>query len=274
MSKSTKGNSPPSMPILASTDSMDQPSNHRASLFSPSMSPSEIAMAEAGVAAMAKFSVPVHYDPQFYHQPDGQSVLVHALASSHKDAGSQAIIVLHPRSTLPPHLGLPTTSRIEETVFLMTSSKNEPFVMYSQAPRGTTLQISVAEYLTLVHFFIKDWNRLKSKLEMQTDKMRDGKDPLAISSHLSFYSHGCIQYSVALSQRLLLKIKADSKKPVKDDEYLSGWLEQRVGNHLQECILALQALNAMSQHTHAIKMLTDIVSSYKNRSRKRSKPVE
>jgi len=70
---------------------------------------------------------------------------------------------------------------------------------------------------------------------------------------------------------MVCKIKSFYKK---DDEYLSGWLEQRVGNHLQECILALQALNAMSQHTHAIKMLTDIVSSYKNRSRKRSKPVE
>jgi len=270
MAKSSKGDASTGMPILTDNE------GHRPSLFSPPMSPNQMAMAEAGVAALAKFSVPAYYDANMVHQPDSQSILVHALSSTHKDFGSQAVIVLHPKSSLPSHLGLSQqTSRIEETtVHLMTSPKNEPFVMYHQAAKGTTLQMSVCEYLTLLNFFVKEWSRLKAKLENQTDKMRDGKDPVAMSSHLSFYSHGYIYYSVAISPRLLLKIRADSRKPVKDDEYLSGWLEQRSGNHQQECVLALQALATMSQHNHTIKTLTDAVASYKNRSRKRSKPVE
>lgn len=272
MSKSSKGSTPPFMPIMI--QDVHRITTQRPSLFSPPMSPGQEAMADAGVAAMAKFSVPSHYDANMVHLPDAQSIFVHALASSHNHGGCQAVIMLHPKSSPPIHLGLLPSTRVEETTYLMTSMKNEPFVMYSQAAKGTTLQISIAEYLTLLQFFVKDWTRLRSKLEAQTDKMRDGKDPVAISSHLSFYSHGCILYSVAISSRLVLKIKADSKKPLKDDEYLSGWLEQRSGNHHQECTLALQALATMSQHTHTIKTLTDAVTSYKNRSRKRSQPVE
>lgn len=272
MSKSSKGSTPPFMPILI--QGSDRIIPQRPSLFSPPMSPGQIAMAEAGVSALAKFSVPSYYDANMVHLPDAQSIFVHALASSHNHGGCQAVILLHPKSSPPLHLGLVASTRVEETVHLMTSVKNEPFVMFHQAAKGMTLQISVAEYLTLLQFFVKEWPRLRSKLEAQTDKMRDGKDPVAISSHLSFYSHGCILYSVAISSRLVLKIKADSKKPSKDDEYLSGWLEQRSGNHHQECTLALQALATMSQHTHTVKTLTDAVTSYKNQSRKRSQPVE
>jgi len=272
MSKQSKNDTRPDMPRVV--EETEGTSTHRSSLFSPPMSPHQLALAEAGVAALSNFTVPVAYDPSLVNQPDGQSVLVHSLPSSHKDLGSQAVIVLHPKSLLPSHLGLSHLTRVEETCFLTTSSKNEPFVMFHQAPKGTTLQISVCEYLTLLNFFTKEWSRLRAKLETQTDKMREGKDPVAISSHLSFYSHGCILYTVAISPRLTLKIQADSRKPAKDDEFLAGWLEQRSGNHQQECVMALQALATLSQHTHAIKTLTDAVSSYKNRSRKRSRPVE
>jgi len=273
MSKPSKPNTPPGMPVLTEDTSL-RSSHHRPSLFSPPMSPGQVAMAEAGVAALAKFSVPSYYDINMVHLPDTQSVMVHALASTHNQAGSQAIIVLHPKSTLPPNLGLSGMTCLEETTFLMTSPKNEPFVMHHQASRGSTLQMSVTEYLTLLQFFAKEWPRLRLKLETQTDKMREGNDPVTISSHLSFYSHGCIQFSATLSSRLLLKIKADSKKPKQDDVYLSGWLEQRAGNHFQECALALHALATLSQHTHTIKTLTEAVALYKNRSRKRIKPVE
>jgi len=272
MSKSSKGDT--------RTDVQEESgssSTHRPSLFLPPESPRQMAMAEAGVAALSNFTVPSAYDTTLVNQPDGQSVLVHALSSSHKDMGWQAVIVLHPKTVTPPHLGLPVASngvRLEETAFLMTSLPNEPFIRYDQAPKATTMQISVTEYLTLLSFFVKDWSRLRSKLESQTDKMRENRDPVIISPCLSFYSHGCSLYSTALSPRLVLKIKADSKKPTKNDQFLTGWLEQRVSNQWQELGLALPALTALGQNTHTVKTLTDLVTQYKNGLRKRSTPVK
>lgn len=272
MSKTSKGEprAGNSMPVITA----DETNVPRPSLFSPPVSPRTSVMADA---AVLNYSVPAAYDPSLIHLPDCQSVLVHAIPSSHKEGGIQAVILLHPKTFVPPHLGLPSPSssniRPEETAFLLTSSPNEPFVRFDQAPKDCTAQISVTEYLTLLQFFVKDWSRLHSKLEMDTQKMKDNRDPVAISQHLSFFSHGCCLYSIALSPRLVLKIKADSRKPLKDGEYLSGWLEQRVGNRWQEFVLALPAVIALSHNTHAVATLSDIVTQYKNKSRKRSKPV-
>ncbi len=246
---------------------------HRPSLFSPPLSASEMALADARVAALSNYTVPNAYDASFTHQPDALSVMVHSLPSSGTDAGFQAVIVLHPKSILPPHLGLTAFTRLEETALLMTSLPNEPFVMYHQASKGMILQISVTEYLTLLNFFVKEWPRLKSKLLTQTEKMRDGQDPVPLSQHLAFYSHGCCLYSIALSPRLVFKVRADSKKPTARDEHLSAWLEQRSDNQWIEFGLALQSLATLSQNTHTVKTLTDLVAQYKNRSRKRNKSV-
>jgi len=57
-----------------------------------------------------------------------------------------------------------------------------------------------------------------------------------------------------VSPRLVLKIKADLRKSVKDDEFLCGWLEQRTGNAWHEFKLALQALVVLSQNAQTINI--------------------
>ena len=267
-------------------------------LFSPPLSLSQTQMAEAGEAALSHFKVPTFYDPVFSNQPDSQSVMVHSCASTYKNGGFQAIIVLHPKSDVPSHLGLsaaesagPSSSSSSEqravaavaaetTAFIMSSSKNQPFVMYKEAPKAAQMQLTVTEYLTLVNFFASEWPRLRSKLLLQTSKMREGLDPLPVTSHLVFYSHGVCRYSASLSSRLAIKVKADSRKPADNDECLSAWLElyplpsqSSSGGGRQEFDLPLSALSTLASDSAGLKTLTDLVTAYKNRSRKRSKPV-
>jgi len=254
------------------------------SLFSPPTTPSQTAMAEAGVAALSLFKIPTAYDPSFFNQPDLYAILVHALPSSFTEAGFQAVLVLHPKSDIPPHLGLPTSSRgHEETAFLMNAPKNQPFVMYHQAPRALVMQISALEYLTLLAFIDKEWPRVKSKLSSQLTTMKEGSEPVILASHLSFYGHGSCHYRILLSHRLAFKAKAESR-PSRDDEPIKAWLELTHKNDpatststaspsLQEFTVPLQALSTLAQDQSAVKTLTDLVAAYKSRSRKRNKSV-
>ena len=257
------------------------------SIFSPPLTLSQTAVAEAGVLALSAFAVPPAFDPTFLNYPDSHSVLVHSCSSTHKDSGFQAVVVLHPKSDIPAHLGLPGHGQ-EETAFLMVSSKNQPFLAYHQAPKATVLQVSLTEYLTLLSYAAKEWPRLRSRLLQQTNIMREGVDPVTINSNLAFYSHGLSTFSVALSSLLVLKAKADSRVS-KEDERIRVWLEQRVAEKpsengesgsgssssplRQELLLPMEALGTLAQDTLSVKTLTDLVASYKSRSRKRSRPV-
>jgi hypothetical protein len=262
------------------------------SIFSPPGTPSQTAMADAGVKAMSHFSIPSAYDATMENQPDAQSVLVHAMPSSFKDAGFQAVIILHPKSSIPPHLGLVsggTTGggRLEETAFLMTVNKTQPFIMYNQAAKSQVLQISIVEYLTLLLFVGKEYSRLESKLLSRAKAMRDGNEPVTVTGHLSFYNDGCCVYRTSLSHRLVFKAKADSKK-AKDEDCVCAWLEQRHGhgggggsssssssnnNSLVEYNLPMKTLSALAQDVASVNALIDHVTAYKSQSRKRSKPV-
>ena len=258
------------------------PSPMMRSLFSPPATPTQTAMAEAGVAAVSNFSIPAAYDSTMQNQPDTHSVLVHALPSSFKEPGFQAVIILHPNSNIPPHLGLaasttsPRSQRFEETAFLMTVNKTQPFIMYSQASKSQVMQISITEYLTLLMFVGKEWSRLESKLASRAKAMKDGSEPITITNHLSFYNDGCCLYRTSLSARLVFKAKGDCKIK-RNEECVSAWLEHRVGHgsgsSLVEYTLPMKTLCSMAQDTTSVNALMDHVTNYKNRSRKRSKPV-
>ena len=260
----------------------DSPSPMMRSLFSPPDTPSQMAMADAGVTAVSHYSVPAAYDATMQNQPDTHSVLVHALPSSFKEPGFQAVIILHPNSSLPSHLGLvaPSSSsgspRFEETAFLMTVNKTQPFVMYSQASKSQVMQISITEYLTLLMFVGKEWSRLESKLANRAKAMKDGNEPITVTNHLSFYNDGCCLYRTCLSPRLVFKAKGDSKMK-RNEDCVSAWLEHRIGHgsnsSLVEYSLPMKTLSSMAQDTLSINALVDHVTMYKNRSRKRSKPV-
>jgi len=258
-----------------------------ASLFSPPLTLSQTACAEAAASVFAQqFSVPTPFDSHFYNHPDVQSVLIHAVTSTHCDSGLQAVIVLHPNAVIPSHLGLSTSSEGGETAHLMISRPNHPFVAYSDAPKAVVMTVSIVEYLTLLTFWSSEWPRLKSKLLHQVSLMTDGTDPVKITTNLSFYSHGLSHYSVSLSSRLVLRARADSRLPTKEDECLKVWLELKSastgmsadgssgsGGLLQVLTLPCNALSALAQDGHSIKTLTDLVAGYKNRTRKRTKPV-
>lgn len=260
-----------------------------ASLFSPPQTSSQTACAEAAASVFANaFSVPAAYDSHFYNHPDVQSVLIHSVASSDKDSGLQAVVVLHPKTSIPPHLGLSSHGG-DEVAHLMVSAHNQPFLAYNDAPRALVMAVSVTEYLTLLTFWASEWSRLKSKLLHQMNMMTEGLDPVRITNNLAFYSHGMSHYSVSLSSRLVLRARADSRLSSREEECLKVWLELKPsdkssesstlggggggGGGLQVLSLPCKAVTALAQDTHSIKTLTDLVGAYKNRSRKRCKPV-
>jgi hypothetical protein len=262
-----------------------------AELFSPPSTPSQTACAEAAASVTAGFTVPSTFEPCFYNQPDPQSVLVHSVSSTDKVSGFQAVIVLHPKSSLPSHLGLPappsssssssSSSRsLEESAFLMSSPANQPFLAYHHAPRALVMQVSVTEYLTLLHFWTHEWPRIKSKLLHQTDLMKTGQDLIPISATLAFYHHGFSHYSVHLSSKLVLKAKSDSRGSP-EDKSVRAWLELKTPSSsssskdwiTQVFSLPTEALSELTRDTGACTTLTNLVAGYKSRSRKRSKPV-
>jgi len=268
-------------------------------LFSPPQTPAEEACAEAAASVMAGFKVPTPFEPCFYSQPDIQSVLVHSVSSTYAAAGFQAIIVLHPKSSLPSHLGLPQPSslssssslRLEETAFLMTAPANQPFLAFQHTPKASAMQVSLSEYLTLLTFWTQEWPRIQSKLFYQSEAMQTGQDLIPISTTLAFYHHGCSHYSVHLSSKLLLKAKLDSKVDAKEKN-IRVWLELKASassksnnnsssnngsSHeglTQVFGLPVEALNELTRDSNACNTLTNLVAGYKSRSRKRSKPVE
>jgi len=259
------------------------------------MTPSQTAMAEAGVAALSVFKIPAPFEASFYNQPDPYSVLVHAVPSSFTESGFQAVLVLHAKSEIPEHLGLPppppppsssssSNKGYEETAFLMSAPKTQPFVMYHQAPRALTLQITVMEYLTLLAFMGKEWPRVKSKLTHQLTTMKEGSEPISIAPHLSFYGHGSCHFQISLSHRLALKAKAESRSLRENEErmtahHVKAWLELKSDASTgatpsnEEFALPLEALAALVQDQRGVKTLTDLVAAYKSRSRKRNKSV-
>lgn len=265
-------------------------------LFSPPMTPTQTAMAEAGVAALSVFKIPAAYDSSFSNQPDLYSVLVHALPSSFNEAGFQAVVVLHPKSTIPQDFGIPSTAKgHEETAFLMTAPKTQPFVLYHQAPRALVMQISVTEYLTLLTFLGKEWPRVQSKLTHQMKTMKEGSEPISIAPHLSFYGHGSCHFRISLSHRLTFKAKAESRHLKESETNVKAWLELK-DLHLnaaavaaispstspaasdairahQEFVLPLEALSTLVQDQRGVKTLTDLVATYKSQTRKRNQSV-
>jgi len=176
--------------------------------------------------------------------------------------------------------------RLEESVFLTVAGVNQPFLMYTQAPKALTMQISVTEYLTMISFVNKEWSRLLLKLEMRLETMRENSEPVTIAGLLSFFSHGQCHYQVHLSSRLFFKVKADSRVPL-DKGAIKAWLELKVpssssgpadssasgGNATRELLLPMSSLSILAQDTNSYNALVDLVATYKSRSRKRSQSV-
>lgn len=234
----------------------------------------------------ASFSVPGVFDASYYNTPDIHSVLVHAVSSSSKEEGFQAIICFHPRPDLPAHLGLPTISNYEDKAFLQVANENQPFLQQHQVPKTNAMQVTVTEYLILLQFIMGEWPRLQSKLSSQLVTMREGTDPIYITGNLVFYNHGFSHFRVSLSSRLVFKAWIDSRDPKNN---VKACLERHHGHDsppaangasghheppsYHEMALPMNSLVALTQDIASYKALVDQMAAYKSRSRKRSKPV-
>lgn len=225
------------------------------------------------------FSVPAVFDPVFYNTPDAQSLLLNAVASSADEEGFQSIICLHPRPTLPSHLGLPPLSNYEDKAFIQVAVENSPFIYWHQTPPTHAMQLTVTEYLILLQFVGNEWPRLHSKLQSQLITMREGTDPVFMSGHLMFYNHGASHFKVSISFRLTFRACVESRDP---ENKIKTWLERRSlpdasGNisdsSVHEMALPMNALTTLAQDTTGVKSLIDQMAQYKSRSRRRSKSV-
>jgi len=238
-------------------------------MSTPSSKPSS----SQDVALASSFVVPPVFDAIYFNVPDIHSVLVHAISSSETEGGFQAILCFHPRPDLPSHLGLPLLSTYEEKAFLQTAPASHSFIHQTQTSRGHSMQITVTEYLILLQFIVNDWSRLKSKLENQLTTMREGTDPIYMAGYLVFYNHGSSHFRVSLSSRLVFAACVESRDA---SSFVRAWLEKRSPpdqNEYQEMALPMNSLVLLTQDTQGTKALIDQMSTYKNRSRKRSKPV-
>lgn len=225
------------------------------------------------------FTIPSVFDPVFYNRPDAQSFLVHACPSSISDAGLQVILCMHPRPvSLPPNLGLPSSSSYEEKAFLQVAWETQPFVLQSQAPRSQSMQITVTEYLILLQFAANEWSRLKSKMRSQRTAMREGTDPIHITNYLMFYQHGSSHYQVSLSSRLIFKARMDSRD---EKETVRTWLERHgdgggrgsSSQQHQDMTLPMDAVVQLAKDVAGVKTLVDSLAEYKSKSRKRNRTV-
>lgn len=266
------------MPVLHTENNDAYNSRHDAEPSSPVLS---AAAAAAALVSSAPFIVPNVYDPSFHTAPDSNSVLVHSIASSSVDPGLQVILSFHPRPDMPAHLGLPPLPSYEERAFLQVAPENHSFVLQTQAARSNAMQITVTEYLILLQFVNNEWPRLQSKLESQLVTMREKTDPVFMTGHLVFYSHGSSQFKVSLSSRLVFKACIQSRDP---DKTIKAWLERNtsstqsncdapIGSAIQELVLPMNSVLILAQDYIGVKTLIELMGVYKSKSRKRQKPV-
>lgn len=220
------------------------------------------------------FVVPPVFNAAYFNTPDPQSVLVHAVSSSSEDEGFQAVICLHPQPDLPSHLGLPSLTNYEEKAFLQVSPVNEPFIYQSHASPANVMQITVTEYLILLHFIEHEWPRLHSKLESQLTTMREGTDPVYMTGHLMFYNHGSSHFRVSFSSRLAFAACIQSRHL---EHGIKAWLERRplsdIHEDYQEMVLPMKSLVVLTQDAASVKVLLEQMAIYKSRFRKQTKSV-
>lgn len=221
------------------------------------------------------FTIPAIFDASYYNTPDIHSLIVHSMPSSADDEGFQAILSFHARPNIPVHLGLPSLPSYEEKAFLQVSPANTPFIFQTHVARTHAMLVTVTEYLILLQFVINDWPRLKSKLDSQLATMREATDPVYMSGHLMFYSHGSSHFRASLSSRLVFRASVDSHDPTSK---LKTWLERRSpsadSESYQELHLPMDTLSLLvQQDATGFISIVDQMAAYKSRSRKRNKSV-
>jgi hypothetical protein len=213
--------------------------------------------------------IPSHFDAVLYNKPDCKSVLVHSQSSSSKHCGFRAILCFYSQPFVPDHLGLPKLDNYEDIVFLQVAGENQPFIQQSQqaVPHHWMLQINITEYLILLQFVNKEWDRLHSKLNYQLKMMREGSEPIYISNRLVFYNHGSCCFKTHLSARLVLRAWIDSADM---DSTVHCCLEKKVdyNDDPETMVLPMESLITLAQDALGMRAMTDILAYYKSRVKK------
>jgi hypothetical protein len=157
----------------------------------------------------------------------------------------------------------------EDKVFMQVAGENQPFIQQSQhtSPHHWMLQINITEYLILLQFVNKEWDRLHSKLNYQLKMMREGSEPIYISNRLVFYNHGSCCFKTSLSSRLVLRAWIDSTDI---NGAVHCCLEKKVdfGDDPETMMLPMANLVTLAQDALGMRAMMDILAYYKSRVKK------
>ena len=156
--------------------------------------------------------------------PLSSSVLVHGRASNSITEGFQALILqdldaydatlcteTYRKLGLPcPPSRDPTVQWLKQVqptlksaVFMQTAEKACPFVPLDRCRSSQKMVVTGSAYLKLVGMFASqtnrlqdsEWGRLERKMRLTVDSMRNSSQPILLSPHLSFVSHGYSEFS-------------------------------------------------------------------------------
>jgi hypothetical protein len=151
---------------------------------------------------------------------------------------------------------------------MQVAGENQPFIQQSQqaSPHHWMLQINITEYLILLQFVNKEWDRLHSKLNYQLKMMREGSEPVYISNRLVFYNHGSCCFKTNLSSRLVLRAWIDS---VDINDTVRCCLEKKAdcGDDLETMVLPMASLITLAQDALGMRALMDFLAYYKSRDK-------
>ena len=149
---------------------------------------------------------------KLFNKPGKDALVFHIVRSTEKNPGCQATIVREgvPIPTcLQCHKGLAEhlyAAAKEESanpppplVFLQNAQAALNFTSYDQAIEKVV--ITGANYVRLLEFFEKDYERIISKIKLEVGSMAANKDLVRINHHLFFVGEGTSNYQTTLNPR-------------------------------------------------------------------------
>ena len=149
---------------------------------------------------------------KLFNKPGKDAVVYHLVRSTEKTPGCQAVIV-RDGVAFPPflqcHKGfaehLYAAAKQESAnpppplVFLQNAPAALNFSSYEQA--AEKIVITGANYVRILEFFEKEYERISSKIQLEVGAMSANKDLVRINHHLFFVGSGTSNYQTTLNPR-------------------------------------------------------------------------
>jgi hypothetical protein len=203
---------------------------------------------------------------RLYNRPGKDAILYHVARPTEKWPGCQAIIVrrgCHLPSYLNCHRGFAEHLKVagqqasaegpSALVFLQNAPACLAFTSYEQAPEK--LVITGTNYIRILDFFEREYDRLCSKIQLEMGAMAAAKDLVRINHQLYFIGAGTSNYQMTLNphdkEHLILRATGNSD---------TGYIETTIGyadDSLGSIALHGRALTVLAKSRHDIRDLID-----------------